>query len=173
MDFWNETNWFAIQAKPFRENLAAVGLAELDVEVFLPKIREEQSVCGVVRPVAKPLFAGYFFARFSPVTLLDTVRYAKGVLCVVGTRQFPVPIEAAVIQSIRDRVQDDGFVHLEHRPFRPGDKVSIEEGPFAGWIGKIERECDDQKRVVILLEAIHEARLLIESGRLAVVTVNG
>jgi transcription antitermination factor NusG len=171
MDSWSETSWFAIQAKPFRENLAAGALAEFDVEVFLPRIRQEQSVCGALRVVAKPLFAGYFFARFNPVLLLETVRYAKGVVRVVGTSQFPVAIEPAIIQCIRERVQDDGFVHLERRSFRPGDKVSIDRGPFAGWMGKVERECDDRKRVLILLEAIHEGRLLIESRWIAAVPV--
>ncbi|HEU4390919.1 MAG TPA: transcription termination/antitermination NusG family protein [Blastocatellia bacterium] len=165
--FWSETNWFAVQARPFRENFAAAGVTKLDVEVFLPIVREEQVMFGAKRLITKPLFAGYFFARFSPLMSLDAVRYTKGVLRVVGGSRLPVPIEADVIHSIQGRVQADGFVHLERHPFRPGDKVAIEQGPFAGWMGKVERECDDGRRVLILLEAIEQARLLIESRWLA------
>ena len=78
MDFWRETYWFAVQTKPYRESLAAASVAKLDVEVCLPKIRQEQPVCGVPRFVSKALFTGYFFARFCPLLSLDAVRYASG-----------------------------------------------------------------------------------------------
>ena len=162
MDLCSEINWYAVQSKPHYEGLAAARVAKLDVEVFLPKIRQEQSVCGVWRLVAKPLFPGYFFARFCPPLSLDAVRYAQGVLRIVGTRHFPLPLEADIITSIRERVRDDGFIRLERKPFRQGDKVTIEQGPFVGWMGEVEREWDDGKRVMILLEAIQRPRLLVQ-----------
>jgi hypothetical protein len=45
--------------------------------------------------------------------------------------------------------------------------VAIEQGPFAGWVGKVECEWDDGKRVAILLEAISKARMLIDKRWLA------
>src|SRR6185503_9815033 len=99
MDIWHETNWFAVQTKPSRENVAAGSLAQLDVEVFLPKVRQEQLVCGVARMVTKPLFCNYLFGRFCPVLLLDAVRYACGVLRVVSTSGLPLPLEAGIIES--------------------------------------------------------------------------
>jgi transcriptional antiterminator RfaH len=159
---WQETNWFAVQSKPHRESLAAASVAKLEVEVFLPKIRQEQLVCGFERVVVKPLFPGYFFAKFSPVMLLETVRYARGVLRVIGSALFPVPMEKEIISAIQDRVEEDGFVQLEATAFQPGDRVTIEQGPLAGWMGKVEREWDDRKRVMILLDAIEQARALVE-----------
>src|SRR5215207_2976218 len=44
--FWTEANWFAVQAKPHRENLAAASISNLEIEVFLPRIKQEQLVCG-------------------------------------------------------------------------------------------------------------------------------
>jgi transcriptional antiterminator RfaH len=162
MDLWRETNWFAVQTKPNQEQLAVTAVSRLDVEVFFPRIKQEYSAGGTRRVATKPLFRGYFFARLCPFVLLDAVRYARGVLRLVGTSSFPIPIEAEIIASIRERVSDDGFVSLETRTFRPNDNVRIEEGLLAGWMGKVEREWDDGKRVLILLEAIHTARLLIE-----------
>lgn len=169
MDFWQETSWFAVQSKPFHEKLGAASVAELDVEIFLPRIKQEQLVCGVTRLVTKPLFPGYFFAQFCPLLSLDAVRYAHGVLRVVGGASIPIPLDAEVIAAIQDRVQADGFIRLAIKALEPGDKVTIEQGPFAGWIGKVEREWDDGQRVMILLNAIHQARLLIEKRWLSVV----
>jgi transcriptional antiterminator RfaH len=162
MDIWRETNWFAVQSKPRQENLAAAGVSECDVEVFLPKVRQEQMVCGIERLVIKPLFTGYFFARFSPVLILDTIRYIRGVLRVVGNAAFPIPLNEEIISAIRGRVESDGFIRLEETRFQPGDRVTIEQGPLAGWIGKVEHEWDDGKRVAILLEAIEQARVLVK-----------
>lgn len=158
-----EPHWFAVQSKPCRENLAALHLEKLDAEVFLPKIKRDQVICGVTRVVVKSLFAGYFFARFCPLLLHDAVRYAPGVLRVVGTRDFPIPLPPEIIDAIRERVQTDGFIRFEAPSFSPGEDVAIEEGPLAGWFGKIEKEWDDGKRVLILLNTIqNQTRLIIE-----------
>jgi transcriptional antiterminator RfaH len=138
MDLWRETNWFAVQSKPFREALAAASLAKLDLEVFFPKVEQEQLVCGVWRIVIRPLFAGYFFARLCPLLSLDAVRYARGVLRVVGSSAYPIPIDAEVVAAIRERVQADGLIRLEPKPLCQGDTTAIEQGPFAGWMGKVE-----------------------------------
>jgi transcriptional antiterminator RfaH len=162
LQFWQDTSWFAVQAKPHQEDLAAAVVAQLGNDVFLPRIRREQSVCGVRRLISKPLFAGYLFARFCPRISMDAVRYARGVLRVLGTSRHPLPVEDGIIDSIRERVREDGFVHLETRPFLPGDKVTIDAGPFAGWMGKVEREWADGKRVMLLLEAVQQTRALID-----------
>ena len=171
MDFWQKTNWFAVQSKPHQEKLAAAKVATFDVEVFLPKTRQERLVCGVSRLVTRPLFPAYFFARLCPLLSLDAVRNCQGVLRLVGTKHSPLPIEAELIASIRDRVHADGFVRLETRSLLAGDRVTVEQGPFAGWIGKVEREWDDGRRVSILLEAIQQARILIEKRWLVTLPV--
>jgi transcriptional antiterminator RfaH len=167
IDFWGDTNWYALQSKPHRENLAAASVAGLEIEVFLPRISREQFVGGLRRLVSKPLFVGYFFARFCPLTWFGTIRHARGVLRVLGTSRYPIPLESQFISSIRERIQTDGFVRFEPRQFQAGDRVTIEQGPLAGWMGKVERQWDDGKRVAILLEAISKARVLVERRWLA------
>ncbi|MBV8901862.1 MAG: hypothetical protein JOY92_17310 [Verrucomicrobia bacterium] len=162
LDFWQKTSWFAVQSNARQDSIAATRVAKLHLQVFLPQVCEEQLVSGGVRRVIKALFPGYFFARFCPCESLDAVRYAPGVLRVVGSRQFPIPVAPDVIAAIRGQIQPDGFIRLKAREFKPGDKVTIEQGPFQGWIGEVQREQNDGKRVMILLEAIQQARLLVE-----------
>src|SRR5437870_5394704 len=132
---WEQTNWFAVEAKPHREEFAAASVAKLEVEILLPKIKKEQLICGIPRVVTKALFGGYFFARFCPGVLLDAVSYAPGVIRVIGNRRFPIPLEENIIPAIRARIMEDGFVKLQPSAFQPGDRVGISEGAWEGTIG--------------------------------------
>lgn len=167
MNDGNELNWFAIQAKAHQEYLAAARVAKLAVEVFLPRIKRCRSICGVSRVVTGPLFPGYFFARFAPLLFLESVRFSPGVLRVVGNQRFPLPVAPEIVSSIQERVCADGLIELQEVPLKPGDPVRVEQGPFEGFIGRVEREVDDGRRVAILLEAIKDARLVVEKRWLA------
>lgn len=162
LEFGRETNWFAVQTKPYGESTAAAHVARLDLEVFLPKLRQSRLVCGVRRTVTKALFPGYFFACFSPSLSLSAVRCTPGVARVVGTVRYPIPLASEIIESLRERGGSDGVIQFQPKTLRPGDRVKIEGGPFSGWIGRVERESDDHRRVTILLEALHAARILVE-----------
>jgi len=162
MNQWLDISWFAVQARTFRESLAAASVSALDVEVFLPKIKAPQPVGGVTREVEKPLFNGYLFARFCPLVLLDAVRFSPGVLRVLSCGTAPIPVENEIIESIKCRIQPDGFIRLERAALRPGDRIEIGSGPFSGWIGRVEHEWDDGRRVSILLETIQQARVVVE-----------
>jgi transcriptional antiterminator RfaH len=167
LDFWHRTSWFAVQSKSRQEDLAAARLAKLDLEVFLPRIREEKPVRGGVRGVTRALFPGYFFTRFCPLESLDAVRYTHGVLRVVGSAWFPIPVASEILSGIREQIRPDGFIRIQVSGFRPGEKVIIEQGPFQGWMGEVQREQEDGRRGMILLETIQQVRMSIEKGWLS------
>lgn len=162
MEFWTKTNWFAIQAKPHRDDLAAAGVRELDIEVFAPRIKVEQQVCGTWRWVTKPLFPSYFFARFCPLVSIGAVRFTAGILRVVGGAAFPTSIEPAVIEALRETLDECGSIERSPADLTPGTKVTIESGPFMGWAGRVLRESDDRKRVTVLLDLLEHARVVTE-----------
>lgn len=153
-ELWQESNWYAIRTKPHREDLAATNLTCLGLEILLPKIMQARPVWGVVRSTIKPLFPRYLFANFCPAKHLHSISYARGVKEVVGTKQGLLPISEQIINSIRSRLTSDGFVKLENRSFRLGQRVVIEHGLLRGWQGVFCRETTEQDRVVILLQAI-------------------
>lgn len=161
IDFWNTESWFAVYAKPYQAGLAATGVGRLNAEILFPQIKSERNIGGIARANVKPLFPGYFFARFTPVLLYDSVRSTPGVVRVVGTPKFPTPLDDEIIEAIRARISEDGFVRLTRETFNPGDWVSIDGGPWEGTIGRFESEWDDGKRVAILLEAMNQARVLV------------
>ena len=162
MNWFQDINWFAIRAKRFREMLAAASVRALGLEVFLPMVRVEDSPRAVIKTLSKPLFAGYFFSRFQPSVSLESVESARGVLQVIKSAACPIPVDERVIQEIQARVDSDGLIELGPCALRPGDRVSIHDGPFAGMMGRVEAELDDRKRVSVLMEALWQARVLIE-----------
>src|SRR5688572_32130368 len=101
-----ELAWFAVQTKPCQETLATRSVSLLGLDTFFPRIFELAS--GRAR--AKALFPSYFFARFSATRHLRAVGYSTGVCRVVGTRELPCLVEDEIIESIRDRIEEDGFI---------------------------------------------------------------
>lgn len=168
MDWLSDINWFAVHTKRFRETVAASSVDALGLEVFLPMVKVECLDRVVIKVGSKALFPGYFFARFRPGVCLDSVESARGVLHVIKSGIYPIPVEELVVSEIRNRVEEDGLIRLKRVELTPGDRVSIQDGPFAGMVGRIEAELDDRKRVAILLETLWNARVLIEKRCLEV-----
>jgi transcriptional antiterminator RfaH len=162
IDLWKDTNWFALHTKPRREDFAATNVNALGVESFLPRVKADRFAHGVARTIIKPLFPGYFFARFRPENSLESVKCSRGVLRVVGSGQFPIPVEDQIVRDIQDRAGPDGLIRIRPQSLKQGDRVSIQDGPFEGLMGRVERELDAGRRVTILLESLLHARVLIE-----------
>jgi transcription antitermination factor NusG len=162
VDLWRDTSWYAIHTKTRREGFAAANISALGIAILLPLVKVESLGSATYRPASKPLFPGYFFARFCPEISCDSVKCSRGVLRVVSSGKFPIPVRDTVVQEIRDRIQKDGLIRLQPRSLRPGTRVLIQEGPFEGLMGRVERELDDGRRVSVLLETLMHARVLIE-----------
>jgi transcriptional antiterminator RfaH len=161
-DLWRDVHWFAIHAKPLREGFAATNISALGIRVLLPQIRVDRLVRGAARVAVKALFPSYLFARFCPEESLESIECTRGVLKVVSSGRFPIPVPDNVVDGIQERIQEDGFIRIRSQSLAPGTRVSIQGGPFEGMLGRVERELDDQKRVAILLETLLHARVLIE-----------
>jgi transcriptional antiterminator RfaH len=133
------------------------------IETLLPLVRKPiRHAIRAARMLPRPFFPGYFFARFCPATSLRAVAYSRGVLRVLGTGDRPRPAQETVIESIRTRMDDGGFVTLEVPPFRAGDNVRIAEGPLAGWSGVFDSALNDSERVVILINTLQEGRVIVQ-----------
>lgn len=159
--------WYAIQSTPNREAFAAANVERLGIETMLPKLRKRSYRRGACGARIRPLFPGYFFARFVPAMRLDQVRYALGVLRVVSSGRLALPVDDAIIEAIKARADDEGLIEIGPPRLRAGDRVRVEEGPFKGLLGVLERESADSTRVTIFLEVLHSARVVIDSRCLA------
>lgn len=166
-DFWKQTNWYAVQTKPCREDEAATNIRRLGLNVFLPKTKREKHVWGKCQAIIKPLFPGYIFAHFSPSPYLHSIRYARGVRRVVSAGEDPLPLDKEIIWVIQSRVGKDGFVSIGPDSLKTGDQVVINEGLLRGLAGIFEQELSDGERAIVLLRTVeYQARVFIEKWRL-------
>lgn len=161
-DLWKDISWFAIHANPRRESFAATNISALGIRILLPRVKVDHLIRGVAQQGTKPLFPGYFFARFCPESSFESVKSSRGVLRVVSSGRIPIPVHDHVVREIQDRIQKDGFIRIRPKGLAPGTRVTIQSGPLEGMMGRVERELDDRKRVAIFLEALFHARVLIE-----------
>jgi transcriptional antiterminator RfaH len=157
-----ETHWFAVQVHSGAERAAEFGLRSLSIETLLPLVRRSlHHATRAARHAVRALFPGYLFARFCVAESLRAVTYNRGVIRVVGAGGRPIPVEDAIIASIRTRIAEDGCVALDKRRLGVSDCVRIISGPLAGWSGVFERELSDLQRVVILIETLQQGRVVI------------
>lgn len=152
MNLEKSDNWYVIQTKPSQEDLASFNLFSLGLEILNPKLKTIKCVWGLPKPIIKPLFAGYIFAKFNAVSYFHTIQYTRGVKQVLHFGKTLFPIEEEIIQNIKNRLNSEGFVESEKNILKPGITVSISEGPLSGFNGIFERETSDKKRVIILLD---------------------
>lgn len=157
----NSVEWYAIRTNPKEEERADINLRTWQVQTFAPKLRELCSGYGG-RYVSKPLFSSYIFARFNARKQLHNIKYTRGVQNVVSFGDRPIPIDDKVIDLIKDRIGEDGFIKLGEE-LKYGDKVTIKFGPLKSLVGIFEKRIKETERVKILLDAVsYQSHLLID-----------
>jgi transcriptional antiterminator RfaH len=158
-----EPQWFAIQTKVTSEKMAEASLRRLGLETLLPLRRPKPNGWRARKNPLKALFPGYLFAYLNLATQFRAAAHACGVVRVVSAGERPLPLAADVIEGLRERMDALGCVRLDRRSFRPGESVRIIAGPLAGWQGAFDSALSDAERVVILLETLHEGRLIVRT----------
>ncbi|HUF63885.1 MAG TPA: transcription termination/antitermination NusG family protein, partial [Verrucomicrobiales bacterium] len=153
--------WYAVFTRPRGEHLAALSIRSAGHQVFLPMARKEPPPFGSRRRRVRPLFSRYLFARFG-LPDLDSVRYARGVVRILGRTGAPVEVGAHLVEGIQGKLSPEGYFEIREAPVRAGDFVRINGGPFDGMLGRVQREFDDGKRVALLLESLEQAQVVVE-----------
>ena len=156
--------WYALQTHALQEERAAENLNAWGVETFAPKYKERRSNPYTGRPVyfTRSLFPRYMFARFDAGRMLRKVWFTRGVAKVVGFGNGPSPVEDEIIELIKSRVGEDGFVQFNEE-LKRGDKVVISAGPLVDLEAVFERDLEDGDRVLLLLTAIsYQGHVTIE-----------
>ena len=158
----NQPHWYAVRTKPKEENRADFNLRASRVETFTPKLRQRRNAAYGAQYTVKHLFPPYIFAYFSINSQLHQINYTRGVQRVVSFGGCPVPIGDEVINLIKEKTDDEGFVCFDEE-LKPGDQVRINSGPLQSLVGVFQRKLSDKERVEILLNAIHyQSHVLID-----------
>jgi len=160
-----DSKWFLVKTKPLTEAKIHSRLTEAGFEALYPKIRKK--IRGKVRVDTRPLFPTYLFVRF-PMEQLQTVRFTRGVSRVVAFGPEPQEVEPGIIDAIRGRMNEEGYVELIKPPveWKPGDRIKIGDGPFAGIDAIFVEALPGRERVVLLLDAVSSLRVTVKKEAL-------
>jgi transcriptional antiterminator RfaH len=155
-------SWYAVQTQPHRESVAQDTLLRIGAQVFYPRYRQRVILHGYKREVVRPLFPSYLFVSFDVEREFRAVQYARGVRRVVTFGGEPAIVPGDLLASIQERMKD-GYVKLNPPELRPGQRVEIVAGPFAGHTGIFQANLSGAERVAILLDTLKfNARAVID-----------
>ncbi len=144
--------WFVAHTKPRQEERAESNLRTLGIETFLPMTRELGRRRSRRSRVA-PFFPSYLFVKCDVTAMLHKITYTRGVHRMLGTVEGPQPIDPQIIDSIRERVGDDGLVRVE-TSFKAGDVVRVTAGPLEDFSGVFQAYRKPSERAEILLRTV-------------------
>lgn len=150
--------WYVIYTQPRHEGLAAENLLRQDFDVFFPRHLKRRSHARRIDFVPAPLFPRYLFVGFDADNGgWRVIRSTRGVVDLVRDGIDPVAVPDGVIEEIRRREDQDGFVVLgKHLKLDRGSRILIGEGPFAS-CEAIFQAHKDENRVFALLSLLGRA----------------
>ncbi len=148
-------SWYVVYTRPRQERRVCLNLEAWQVETFNPELLERRCNQFTGQPIytAKSMFPNYIFVRFNARTMLHNIFCTRGVKYVLCSNGAPLPIDEELIELIRSRVDESGFVRLGN-DLKVGDKVTIIDGPLQNLQGIFSEEMKDSERVLILLDVV-------------------
>lgn len=158
--------WYVVHTQPQQEDRASINLRAWQIEVVNPKlqVRKYNQFTSKVTWIARPLFPSYIFARFKLNQQYGRVRFTRGVHSLVSFNDTPARVGDEIVELVRSRIGDDGFVNMREE-LKAGDVVVIKEGRFQNFCGVFEREMQDSDRVRILLSTVNfQAHVVVDKA---------
>jgi transcriptional antiterminator RfaH len=163
------THWYVVQTHVHAEKKAEAHLIRQGYSIYLPRYLKRRRHARRVEMVAAPLFPRYLFVNIDRATqrwrsILSTV----GVTQLVRHGDEPAAVPAGIVDGLRGREDDGGFIKLDQRPsFAPGAKVRVVEGVFSDCLGLFEGMAD-RDRVAILLDLLgRKVRVVLDGVSVA------
>lgn len=143
--------WFLVYTLPKREIQALMRLRVQGFKAYLPQYLRTTRHARQLRTFRAPLFPRYLFI------VLDLerdrwlcVRGTIGVSSLVGCDERPLPVPRGIIEALIAQGDDNGLIQFGDG-LQAGQKVRIASGPFADFVGTLDR-LDDTGRVRLLLD---------------------
>jgi len=146
--------WYCARTKPKHEYIAAANLRKnLNLEVFLPRLRMERvTQRGMVR-VTEPLFPCYIFVRFVIEEMINEIRHANGISSLVHFGHKIPQVADRIIEELQECFEAEAPMDVENR-LSPGDEVAVAGGAFVGMRAQVLRSLPAGKRVQVLLDIL-------------------
>ncbi len=158
-------SWYLVYCKPRQETVARENLERQGYEIYLPFMREVRRRQGKRIAAVAPMFPRYLFVHLSNQTdNWAPIRSTLGVVSLIrfGAAAARVPDE--LIAALRSREDTQGIQILPVEEYKPGGRVRITQGSFAGYEG-IFQASSGRDRVTVLLDILgRNARTVVDAS---------
>jgi len=148
--------WFLVHTLPHNERRAQLHLGAQGFRTHFPTIQKTIRHARRLRTVRAPLFPRYIFL------ILDlgrdrwlSVQSTVGVSCLYSCEDRPVPVPEGIVETLIENT-DEANLALFTSGLTTGQSVRILSGPFANFVGKLER-LDAAGRIRVLLDMMGSA----------------
>jgi transcriptional antiterminator NusG len=153
--------WYVVKtAGGHSERRAEVGLRGSGFEVYRPHEDRWRIFRRRCSDVSIGWFRGYLFVGSSISPRFDLIRDTDGVSSILGVSGAPLSVPGELLQKVADELA--GIKITRPQPFRAGQRVAVQRGPFAELMG-IVRELDhDGERAIVRIDMLgkeHELEL--------------
>jgi transcription antitermination factor NusG len=154
--------WYVIRSKPNKEEFLAGQLSAYGIKVFYPRIRVK-----TVNPRARKLrayFPSYLFIYVDLETIsLSTLHWMPGAVNLVSFDGQPASVPETLISAVERQVE---LINTSQKnmllDLKPGDVVSIQDGPFAGYEAIFDGQVSGRERVRVLLSFLQNRKIPVE-----------
>jgi transcription antitermination factor NusG len=150
--------WYVLQVKRGADIAVDKLLEEARIEHWMAQqtiIVRRRGRWGMERPKEKtvPFLPGYIFVKVVwCAPCWEALSGLKGVAGVIGGAESPPQVPDAKMLKMRADVENDPeAIRAMLREINPGDKVSVDDGPFASFPGVVEAVNDKGRAKVEVL----------------------
>ena len=148
--------WYLVHTLPHNERRAQLHLGAQGYRTHFPTIQKTIRHARKLRTVQAPLFPRYVFlildlGRDRWLSVWGTV----GVSSLFTSEDRPVPVPEGIVETLIQN-SDEANLALFTSGLTTGKSVRILSGPFANFVGKVER-LDAAGRVRVLLDMMGTA----------------
>jgi transcriptional antiterminator RfaH len=155
-------HWYVFQSKTRKERFLCEQLRLRDIETFFPCIHVQPAKSQISK--LQPYFPSYVFGRIDVETFgRSALDWLPGAARIVSFGGEPVSVPDYLINVIRQHVDMINCLATEiSNMFHPGDLVTIQEGPFAGYEAIFNAHLPGRDRAEVLLKMLEGSQLRVE-----------
>jgi transcription antitermination factor NusG len=151
-----EPKWYALKTKPRAEKKLNERLNEVEIETYLPIIKEWKQWSDRKKQVEEPMFKGYIFVRTTSANFIKALQL-DGAVHFVKFGGIPATIDDEQIELIRKIVTNKLRFEVTDLNLEPGDKVEVTKGALKGYKGEMLR---DKSKTNIVIHIVQLERTL-------------
>lgn len=151
--------WYVIQVYAGYEDLVRaeimrrIGEAKLEEkfgQVLIPSAKMQKQL-SAAEEQDHQLFPGYMLIEFEAVPeMVRLIATTPRVIRFLGGKD-PVPLTAAEVGRIKAQMSGEIVVTTKKVSFEVGKEIEITDGPFAGFVGMIEKIDESSERLTVMV----------------------